>query len=112
MTSIAYALLVGVLFGVAVTLLLRRSIIDHVFGLILLSHAANLIVFGGGGLTRGAAPLLDGSSAELADPLPQAMVLTAIVISFGVIAFATVLIARLHASLGSEDVDALRRPRP
>ena len=58
--SLAYAVLVGVLFGVAIHLLLRRSIVDDVFGLIVLGHAANLFVFGAGRLRRGAAPVLEG----------------------------------------------------
>jgi multicomponent Na+:H+ antiporter subunit C len=93
--SIGYALLAGALFGFAVYLLLRDDLLDHVFGLIVLGHAANLVVFGAGGLRRGAAPILDGNR-EVADPVPQALVLTAIVIGFGIVAFAAVLVARLR----------------
>lgn len=99
--SLAYAVLVGVLFGVAIYLLMRTHIVDHVFGLIVLGNAANLLVFGGGRLRRGAAPVLDGTT-DVADPLPQALVLTAIVIGFGVVAFATVLVARLRESSGHD----------
>lgn len=107
--SWGFALLVGLLFGVAIYLLLRRSFIDHVFGVILLSHAANLLVFGSGGLVRGGAPLLTEirGAEEIADPLPQALVLTAIVISFGVVAFTIVLVARLHAVTNTEQIDEL-----
>lgn len=106
---VAYAALVGLLFGVALYLLQRRSIVDQIFGLIVLSHAANLLVFGSGTLLRGAPPVLGARAAPIADPVPQALVLTAIVISFGVIAFAIVLVARLHGELGTDDGDALRR---
>jgi multicomponent Na+:H+ antiporter subunit C len=94
--SIAIAALVGLLVAVGLHLLMRDDLIDHVFGVIVLSHGANLLVFGSGGLLRGAPPVLDDTGRELADPLPQALVLTAIVIGFGVAAFATVLIARLR----------------
>lgn len=101
-----YAILVGVLFAVAIYLLLQRSIVDDVFGLIVLGNAANLAVFGAGDLRRGAAPILHGETeVDVADPLPQALVLTAIVIGFGVVAFAAVLVTRLRASLGTEDED-------
>lgn len=99
--SLAYAMLVGVLFGVAIYLLMRTQTVDHVFGLIVLGNAANLLVFGSGRLRRGAAPVLDGTS-DVSDPLPQALVLTAIVIGFGVVAFATVLVARLRESSGND----------
>lgn len=101
--SLGFALLVGVLAGVAVHLLLRSSIVDHVFGLIVLGHAANLLVFGAGRLRRGAAPVLEGERA-VADPVPQALVLTAIVISFGLVAFAAVLVARLRGMLPTDDL--------
>jgi multicomponent Na+:H+ antiporter subunit C len=104
--SLAFAILVGVLFAVAIYLLLRESAVDHVFGIILLGHAANLIVLGAGRLVRGAAPVLEGDRA-IADPLPQALVLTAIVIGFGVVAYALVLAARLTQTRDSDRADHL-----
>jgi multicomponent Na+:H+ antiporter subunit C len=106
---LSYALLVGLLFAVGVYLLLRGSIVDLVFGLLVLTHAANLLVFAGGGLLRGASPI--GVEVAMADPLPQALVLTAIVIGLGVAAFAVVLVARLYdvsctEELPSRDDDA------
>lgn len=100
--SIAYALLAGVLLAVALILLMRDDLLDHIFGLMVMSHAANLVVFGAGRLTRGAPPVLGPDEADVADPLPQALVLTAIVIGFGVVALATVLIAQLR-KLEAED---------
>ena len=106
--STPYALVAGLLFGLALYLLLRRSIVDNIFGLLLLGHAANLIVFAGGRLTRGVAPLLGAHAPEaIADPLPQALVLTAIVISFAIVAFAIVLVARVHAVVDSDDIEAV-----
>lgn len=93
--SVGYAVMVGVLFALAVYLFLLRDRLDHVFGLITLTHAANLLVFGAGRLQRGEAPIL-GRGHELADPLPQALVLTAIVIGFGVTAFAIALVGRIR----------------
>jgi multicomponent Na+:H+ antiporter subunit C len=104
--SLLYAGVVGLMFAVAVYLLMRRSLVDHVFGLIVLSHAANLLVFGAGRLREGQAPLLDAEEV-ISDPLPQALVLTAIVIGFGVVAFATILVARLHSTHGTDDVRVL-----
>lgn len=105
---LVYAGVIGLLFAVAIYLLLRDSMVDHVFGLIVLSHAANLFVFGAGRLREGAAPILDGTPDQtIADPLPQALVLTAIVIGFGVVAFATLLVARLYAVHDSDDVRKL-----
>jgi multicomponent Na+:H+ antiporter subunit C len=106
--TLSYALLVGLLVAVAIHLLLRRSIVDLIFGLIVLGHAANLVVFGSGRLVRGVPPLLaDASPTVTADPLPQALVLTAIVIGFGIVAFAMVLVARLYALTGTDDGDAI-----
>ena len=106
--SLLYASVVGLMFAVALYLLMRESLVDHVFGIIVLSHAANLFVFGAGRLREGAPPILDGDPAQTtADPLPQALVLTAIVIGFGVAAFATLLVARLYATHRTDDVHVL-----
>ena len=82
-----------------------------IFGLILLSNAVNLLILTVGGVTRGAPPIITQGATELAapyaNPLPQALVLTAIVIGFGLIAFALVLVYRTYATTGTIDVDAL-----
>lgn len=105
------AILSGVLFAAGVWLILRRSLARLVIGLILISHAANLVIFTSGGLHRGAPPIVeDGATAlqqPFADPLPQALILTAIVISFGLFAFFLVLIKRAHQETGTDDIDAL-----
>lgn len=100
--NVMLALCVGVLFACGVYLLLRRSALRVVLGLVLLSHAANLLIFAAGrsvaNVQRVAAPLVEpGSLAPPqphADPLPQALVLTAIVISFGVLAFVIAMVSR------------------
>ncbi len=109
---IVLAIVVGLLYAAGVYLLLARSIVKLVFGLVLLSHAANLLIFLAGGLARAAPPLVAPGAAlprsGHADPLPQALILTAIVISFAVTAFAAVLVQRTGAATGVADMDTLR----
>ena len=108
--EILMALIVGTLFGTGTYMLLRRSIVKLIIGLGLLSHGANLLLFTMGGLMRGAAPLIDPSTTDtmVADPVPQALILTAIVISFGVTAFVLVLAYRANQATGHDDLDELQ----
>ncbi len=103
------ALLIGVLFAGAVYCLLRRSITRMVIGLLLLSQTVNLIVFTSTGLSDTTTPVIAPDEKMLsgnhADPLPQALVLTAIVIGFGLIAFTLTLFQRSYVCLGNDDVD-------
>lgn len=105
------AIVVGGLYAAGLYMILRRSIVKLLIGLALLSHAANLLIFTAGGLTRGDPPLVPEEAKQpvgpVADPLPQALILTAIVISFGVLAFAVVLIHRTHQEVGSDDLDEM-----
>ena len=105
------ALLVGVLFAAGVYLILQRHLLRIIFGLILLGNAVNLLVFTVGRAARMPPPLIpEGMTVPpeaTANPLPQALVLTAIVISFGLVAFALVLAYRAYATLGTTDTDAL-----
>lgn len=107
-----FAVLIGVLYAAGVYLMLRRSLFKLILGLALLSHGANLLIFTAGGLTRAYAPIVPVKATTLdaaaADPLPQALILTAIVIGFSVLAFALVLFHRTYQSLGSDNVDDLR----
>ncbi len=109
-TLMAYV--VGILFASAIYMMLRRSIVKLVIGLIILSNAANLLIFAAAGMTRGAPPLIpEGALSPLgpvADPLPQALILTAIVIAFGVLAFAVVLIHRAYEVVGNDDLDQMK----
>lgn len=110
--TIALAFLVGGLYAGGIYMMMRRSIVKLIMGLILLSYATNLLIFTVGGLTRAAPPIIpEGETQPLvavADPLPQALILTAIVIGFGVLAFAVVLIEQTHRSVGTDDSDNLR----
>jgi multicomponent Na+:H+ antiporter subunit C len=97
--SILLALLASMLFAAGFFLILRRSMFRVVLGIGLMGNAANLSILVASGLSRGRAPVLlnEGatlSSAHVADPLPQALVLTAIVIGFGMMAFLLALVDR------------------
>lgn len=104
-----FAIAIGGLYAAGFYMMLRRSVVKFILGLSLLGHGANLLIFSAAGLTRGAAPLTAGAAGgTMADPVPQALILTAIVIGFGVTAFMLVLAGRVSLLSGADDVDALR----
>lgn len=109
--ELVMAIVVGGLFAAGLYTILRRSIVRIAIGLVLLGHAANLLIFTAARLTRYQAPVIPADAEAVAqtaaDPLPQAMILTAIVISFGVLVFALVLIQRVYTAVGTDDVDSL-----
>lgn len=106
------AIVVGTLYGCGLYLMMRRNLVQLIIGLALISHGANLLIFTAGGLRKGGAPILaEGDKAFAtvpADPLPQALILTAIVISFAVTAFALVLFLRTYQTAGTDDLDQLK----
>lgn len=106
------AVVIGALYAAGLYMMLRRSLVKLIIGMALLAHAVNLLIFTSIGLTRGRAPLVpEGATAPapgVADPLAQALVLTAIVISFGLLVFTVVLLYRANRAVGSADLDALR----
>jgi multicomponent Na+:H+ antiporter subunit C len=103
----------GVLYAAGIYLMLRRRLAQLIIGLGLLSNGTNLLIFTAGGLTRGRPPVVPEGAVALeppyADPVPQALVLTAIVIGFGLLAFSLVLAHRVHEAAGSDDVDDVGR---
>ena len=104
-------LAIGVLFATGTYLVLRRSLLKVVIGFSLISHGTNLLLLTTGKLKRGAVPILvEQYQGPYVDPLPQALILTAIVISFAVTAFMLALVYRTYQSLGTDDLDRLRRP--
>jgi multicomponent Na+:H+ antiporter subunit C len=104
-------LAIGVLFGTGTYLVLRRSLLKVVIGFSLISHGTNLLLLTTGKLKRGAVPIVvEGYGGTYTDPLPQALILTAIVISFAVTAFMLALVYRTYQSLGTDDLDHLWRP--
>lgn len=116
--SLVLALLVGVLFTTGTYLLLRRDAVKLILGLSLLTYAINFILFGTSKLTRGIPPVVAdketfaGEISQFVDPLPQALILTAIVISFGVTAFMVVLVNRRNALVEGHRVDLAQEPAP
>lgn len=110
--EVLLAFVVGVLYTAGFYMILRRSIFKLILGLGLLGHAANLLIFTLGRVTRGNPPLIDEGQKTLtgafADPLPQALILTAIVIGFGVQAFALVLIKRTYQTVRTDNFDRMR----
>ncbi|GAB5558629.1 MAG: Na+/H+ antiporter subunit C [Synoicihabitans sp.] len=111
--SLIMSIMIGVVFATGVYCLLRRSLMRLVVGIVLLGQAANLAVFTAGGLTVGSPALVPEGGKKLmagaADPLPQALVLTAIVIGFGLTVFAVTLLHRARETTGNDDVDAFNQ---
>jgi len=107
------AIVLGALVASGIFLVLRSRLYPVVLGLTLISYAANLFVFSMGRLARDGAPVGDpiehaaktGEVAQFADPLPQALVLTAIVIGFGMTAFFVALTVKGMGTLGTDHVD-------
>ncbi len=103
------AITIGVLFGTGTFLVLRRNALKVIIGLSLISHGANLLLVTSGGFVGNRPPIIGPGGATYVDPLPQALVLTAIVISFGVTSFLVVLLYRLYQRTGTVDMDQIRR---
>jgi multicomponent Na+:H+ antiporter subunit C len=99
---------IGVIFTVSTYLILTKSLLRVILGVVILSHGAHLLLLTLAGLNQGAPPLLGEEAAAYADPLPQALILTAIVISFGVTAFLLVIAYRTYKEHKTDDLDQLR----
>lgn len=97
---------IGILTATGVYLLLRERTFSVILGLTLLSYAVNLLLFASGRLLANAPPLIVAGAKDHTDPLPQALVLTAIVISFGMTAYLVALALRAMGESGSDHVDA------
>jgi multicomponent Na+:H+ antiporter subunit C len=112
----ALAALAGLFLTAAIYLLLARSLIRMLLGLVLLGNAVNLVILVGGRLSRLAPPIALGDevapAAAAANPLPQALILTAIVIGFAMFAFLLVLAWRAYQSLEADDTDQMRVAEP
>ncbi|MGV8936068.1 MAG: Na+/H+ antiporter subunit C [Allorhizobium sp.] len=108
--------LVGIFFAAAIYLMLSKHIVRVLLGVALLGNAVNLLLFTAGRLTREVPPIIaegqDTLSTLAANPLPQALILTAIVISFSFFAFLLVLSYRAYQDLGTDDTDEMRVAEP
>lgn len=100
--NLVYVVVVGVLFAAGVSLLLERSLTRVLMGVVLMSNGVNLLILMAG--SRGRAPIIDGSPEQMSDPLPQAMILTAIVITLGITAFLLALAYRSWQVFGNDEV--------
>ena len=110
--EIILAIVTGALYATGLYMMLRRSVVRLVIGLSLISHAANLLIFSAAGMTRARPPIVPEGAvrpeAPFADPVPQALILTSIVLGFAILAFAMVLIKRAYQTVGTDDLDAMR----
>lgn len=110
------SVLIGLFFAVSVYLLMSRQIVRIMLGIAILSNAVNLLIFTAGRLTREVPPVIpEGAVTPLeqtANPLPQALILTAIVISFSFFAFLLVLTFRSYQELGTDDANEMRVAEP
>ena len=101
--NLVYVVVIGVLFAAGVSMLLERSLTRVLMGMILLGNGVNLLILLGG--EAGAPPIVGGApEEEMADPLPQIMILTAIVITLGMTAFLLALAYRSWAMSGHDEV--------
>ncbi|MEL6760020.1 MAG: Na+/H+ antiporter subunit C [Myxococcota bacterium] len=112
----SFSIVAGVLVAFAIYLLLSRWAIRMVLGIFILGNATHLLIFVAGRLTRETPPLIEATAktadAAIANPVPQALILTAIVISFSLFSFLLVLIHRVFEELGTVDTDLLRTAEP
>jgi multicomponent Na+:H+ antiporter subunit C len=109
--EIILAVMTGLLYAAGVFMILRRSLVKLIIGLILLGNGANLLIFLLGRIVKGAPPIIAEDAKTLgevfADPVPQALILTAIVISFGLQSFAIILIKRAYRVAETDDLDEI-----
>ncbi|MCO6484728.1 MAG: Na+/H+ antiporter subunit C [Saprospiraceae bacterium] len=110
--EVLLALMTGLLYAAGLYLMLRRSMVKLIIGLVLLGNGANLLIFLLGRIVKGAPPIIRADANVLtglyADPVPQALILTAIVISFGLQSFAIILFKRAYKVLDTDDLDQMR----
>ncbi|MDX8323072.1 Na+/H+ antiporter subunit C [Agrobacterium tumefaciens] len=111
-----FSILVGIFFSVAIYLMLSRHSIRMLLGIAILGNAVNLLLFTAGRLTREVPPIIppgmDTLPAGATNPLPQALILTAIVISFSFFCFLLVLTWRAFQELQTDDTDEMRTAEP
>lgn len=111
-----FALVVGIFFSAAVYLMLSKKVIRILLGIVLLGNAVNMLIFTNGRLTTSIPGIIPAGEETLtsaaANPLPQALILTAIVISFSFFAFLLVLVYRAYQDLGTDNGNEMRAAEP
>lgn len=114
--EILLALVSGTLYASGIYLMLKRRLAQLIVGLSMMANGSNLLIFTAAGLSGTRAPIVEEVGVEsadaFADPVPQSLVLTAIVIGFGVLAFSLVLAHRVHRSTDTDDIDAISTGQP
>ncbi|MBY7143314.1 Na(+)/H(+) antiporter subunit C [Virgibacillus sp. NKC19-3] len=106
--EIMTSILAGILFATAIYNILQKQLLRIVIGTTLLTHGAHVFIFTMGGLKTGQPPVLTDGVSEYTDPLPQALILTSIVISFGVTSLLLVLAYRTTKENNTDDMEQLR----
>lgn len=105
------AITIGLLYASGIYMMLRRSLVKLIIGIMLIGNGVNFLIFLLGRITKGSTPIIPEHSDTFleaySDPVPQALILTAIVISFGLQAFAIVLIKRVYKVVNTDDIDEL-----
>lgn len=111
-----FALLTGTFLTIAIYLMMSKFIIRMLMGVAILGNAVNLLIFTSGRIMREVPPVigpgLDVPAGPVANPLPQALILTAIVISFSFFAFLLVLSWRAYSTLSTDNTDDMRVAEP
>lgn len=114
--SIFVCVSIGILFAVSVYLLLSRNLLRWLIGIVILSSGVNLIILISGRLQSKYPPFISAKhmlpTHAVANPLPQALILTAIVIGFGLLIFALMLVRQLWLSEGAVDSNQLKLAEP
>lgn len=110
--EIVLIVVIGFLFSAGTYLLLRRTLIQAILGLAILSQAVNMVLFVAGGMTADKAAFIETNQSVLAvgtaDPLPQALILTAIVIGFAMLAFFIVLVQKVYSVSGTDNIEQMK----
>lgn len=102
------AILVGLLYGVGLYLTMQKTLLRLVVGTSLIAYGSFLAIMMAGGLNSGMPPVLVDGVEHVTDPIPQALILTAIVIGFSITAFQLVLAYRTYQEMGTDNLDELR----
>ena len=114
--DVALSIVCGVLVAGGIYLLLSQNLVRIIFGLIMLSNAVNLMIFTAGGLDHATPPLIKANQlvpgGAVANALPQALILTAIVIGFALLTFMFVLFYRTYEVLGTADTKRMQVAEP
>ena len=114
--DLALPILVGLFIGAGIYLLLSRALIRLVLGVVLLGNGVILLIFTAGRLVHAAPPIIAAGRSipvgPIANPLPQAFILTAIVIGFALFAFLAVLVMRAYQSFDDDNTDHMRLSEP